>query len=142
MDNDPNSATMIWDAPVASGFVNRTASWRGTGTQSSPQFSPKIFTLTAGNHQLILRGKDPNVQLSSLTVSPAYPVVKLQILSGAFLVSGVGPIGNNYDLLASQNLSTWTPIQTITMDLRGTFSMVDGAAAGLGKRYYRLRAAP
>ena len=71
MDADPNSATMIWDAPVASGFVNRTASWRGTGTQSNPQYAPKIFTLTAGTHQLILRGKDPNVQLSSLTVSPA-----------------------------------------------------------------------
>jgi hypothetical protein len=94
--------------------------------------------LTAGNHQLIIRGKDPNVQLSSLTISPAYPVVKLQILSGSVLVSGVGPIGNSYDVLASQNLSTWTPIQTITMDWRGTFSMVDSTAS-TPARYYRLR---
>ena len=83
MDADPTGDTMIWDVPGLGEFTDQTASWRGTGTQASPQFVPKIFTLTAGTHELILRGADANVQFSSLTISPAYPQLELQVLTGA-----------------------------------------------------------
>ena len=54
-------------------------------------------------------------------------------------LSGVGPIGSTYDVLATGDFVSWTPIGTITMDTRGSFSMVDHSASSLPTRYYRLR---
>jgi hypothetical protein len=68
---------MIWDVPVTSGFVSQTASWRGNGIANSTspsgltaQYAPKVFSLAAGTHQLILRGREGNCQLGTITIAP------------------------------------------------------------------------
>ena len=67
---------MTWDIPVASGFVSQPVSWRGTGTVSSSspssltaQFNPKVFSLSAGTHQLIIRGREGLTQLSTIIIA-------------------------------------------------------------------------
>jgi len=71
IDAEPTDPTMIWDIPVTSGLTNRTVAWRGNGTSDMPQFVPKTFTLTAGSHQLIIRGREPGTQLGTITISSA-----------------------------------------------------------------------
>jgi hypothetical protein len=68
IDAEPADSTMAWDIPIASGFLWRTVSWRGTGTVDTNQDAPKVFTLTAGDHYLVLRGKDEKVKLDSVGI--------------------------------------------------------------------------
>ncbi len=70
IDADPTDPTMIWDVPLTSGLEERVVSWRGNGTFDSAQFTPKVFNLSAGTHQLIVRGREGNCQLGTITIAP------------------------------------------------------------------------
>ncbi|MBU6401755.1 MAG: hypothetical protein KGS61_15670, partial [Verrucomicrobia bacterium] len=77
IDAQPTDPTMIWDVPLTSGLQGETVAWRGNGTTSSSsssgfndQYTPKVFTLSVGTHQLIVRGREGNCQLSTLTIAP------------------------------------------------------------------------
>lgn len=71
MDAPPEDPTMIWDIDVTTGFEARVVSWRGDGSDTDDQFVPKQFKLAPGTHQLILRGREPDVQLKTLSIRPA-----------------------------------------------------------------------
>jgi hypothetical protein len=69
MDAEPQAPTMIWDIfPCTLGFEPRLVSWRGSGTDTNNQFAPQVFNLSAGAHQLIIRGREANAQLQSMTI--------------------------------------------------------------------------
>jgi hypothetical protein len=68
IDAEPQDPGMIWDVPITTGFVQQTAAWRGAGTFDNNQFVPKIFTLATGAHQLIIRGREANVQLDKIWI--------------------------------------------------------------------------
>lgn len=71
IDSMPTDPTMIWDCyPYTTGFENRTVSWRGNASWTNDQYSPTIFSLTPGTHQLIVIGREANVQLGQITISP------------------------------------------------------------------------
>jgi hypothetical protein len=70
IDGQPQDPAMIWDTPLTSGFQWATVSWRGNGTDTNDQFVPNIFTnLTAGVHQLVIVGREANVQLQSISIT-------------------------------------------------------------------------
>jgi type II secretory pathway pseudopilin PulG len=74
IDSEPVYPTMVWDIlPLTSGFEERTVSWRGSGSASNNEFNPKIFTLSAGDHELIVRGREANTLLDSLRMELATP---------------------------------------------------------------------
>jgi hypothetical protein len=75
---EPSDPYMIWDVPVTSGFENRTASWRGSGTFDSPEFPIKVFNLSAGTHQLVVIGREANLQLGRITISPASATIPVK----------------------------------------------------------------
>jgi len=70
IDAQPTDPTMIWDVPVSTTMTSQTVAWRGNGTTSSAQFAPKVFNLTAGAHQLIIRGREGLTQLGTITIAP------------------------------------------------------------------------
>jgi hypothetical protein len=71
VDDQPEDPDMIWDVDVTMGFQKRLLNWRGNGDSTTDQFTPKRFTLAAGEHKLIIIGREPNAQLKSLTIRPA-----------------------------------------------------------------------
>jgi hypothetical protein len=82
IDGQPTDPTMIWDVPVTSGFTNLLVSWRGTGTDTNNQYIPKVFGLSAGAHQLIVRGRESGTQLAYLTIIAIPPApTGLHVLS-------------------------------------------------------------
>jgi hypothetical protein len=82
IDGQPTDPTMIWDVPVTSGFTNQLVSWRGTGTDTNNQFAPKVFSLSSGTHQLIVRGREANAQLAGMTISLVPPTpIGLHVIS-------------------------------------------------------------
>jgi hypothetical protein len=68
IDADPQDPTMIFDVPLTSGFEQRIASWRGNGTFDNNQFVPKVFTLSAGAHQLVVLGREAGLQLQNFAI--------------------------------------------------------------------------
>ena len=70
IDAEPADPLMIWDLEVTSGFEERIGNWRGSGDSGSGEFSPKVFKLTAGEHKLIIGGREP-ASLKSITIRPA-----------------------------------------------------------------------
>ena len=66
IDAEP-TAVMTWHVPVTSGFELRVATW--SGWPIPPDISPKIWTLSAGTHQLIIRGREANAILQHITLS-------------------------------------------------------------------------
>ncbi|HWB01667.1 MAG TPA: choice-of-anchor D domain-containing protein [Verrucomicrobiales bacterium] len=68
VDAEPEAPGMIWDIPLTNEFEKRIVSWRGNGTDGANQFTPKFFNLSAGQHQLIIRGRERNTQLSSVSI--------------------------------------------------------------------------
>ena len=69
IDAEPQDPNMAWDIlPPSSGFENRIVSWRGNGTADANEIVPKIFNLTQGAHQLIIRGREANTQLDRFTI--------------------------------------------------------------------------
>jgi hypothetical protein len=69
IDSEPTDPANIWDIPITAGFTNQTVTWRGNGTDLAPQFVPAVFNLSAGPHALIVRGREPGVQLGTITIS-------------------------------------------------------------------------
>jgi hypothetical protein len=138
VDAQPIDPTMIWNLAVSSVVTNETVTWQGISDSV-----PKVFFLSAGTHELIVRGREGNAQLGAITFLPA--PISLQIVTNkhtglsGMLVSGVAQPSHAYDIQASTNFTTWTTLTTITTDATGQFSYLDGAAAGIKARYYRLR---
>jgi hypothetical protein len=73
IDAEPTDPYMTWDiVPITSGFENRSVAWRGTtGTSEGDEIDPKVFTLTAGQHSLIVIGREANAALDSFEIRPA-----------------------------------------------------------------------
>jgi hypothetical protein len=82
IDADPQDSTMAWDIlPPTSGFENRLVSWRGNGTTDNDLITPKVFTLSQGQHQLIVLGREAGTQLSSISfVQVPRPPANLRIV--------------------------------------------------------------
>src|SRR5262249_22500872 len=96
------TSTSIWDInPTTVGFESRFVSWRGSGNTTSNQFVPKVFNLTQGPHQLIVRGREPGTLLQSITViSALFLPASSATLSPPFILA------NN---AISQNTNTLNP---------------------------------
>jgi hypothetical protein len=75
IDGEPTAPLGIWDVSVTQGSQQRLVSWRGTGSDTSNQFAPKVFTLSAGLHQVIVRGREGGAELvrMSLVKVPSPP---------------------------------------------------------------------
>jgi hypothetical protein len=140
VDGEPTDPLMIWDIPVTSGFTNQIAAWRGNGTPTSSQFSPKIFSLTAGTHQLYVRGREENTQLQSFTVVPAGALIRITVLPNRTIgLSGLGQAGHQYEVQASRDLKNWSILGNVTTDSIGAFNYTDTNAPSFSNRSYRLR---
>jgi len=70
-DKPPEDPLMIWDVDVTNGFEERVVSWRGDGADGSDQFVPQKFKLSAGKHQLLIWGREPDTKLKSVSIRPA-----------------------------------------------------------------------
>jgi len=60
IDGEPD-LTMVWDVEVTVGFEERYVP-RGSSSE------PRVFTLTGGEHDLILRGRDANTKIDRISL--------------------------------------------------------------------------
>jgi hypothetical protein len=85
IDELPLSPTSIFDCPLTSGFESKTLTWRGAGV-GDPEFSPKTFNLSAGEHTFYLYGREAGMQVQSITLVP--PTPRAASKAGRFIQRG------------------------------------------------------
>lgn len=142
IDAEPTDPLMIWDIPVSTGLASHTVSWRGNGNgdPASSQYIPKVFTLSADTHQLIIRGREANVKLSTISITVAPPTLQVHTVPGGLTVlSGTGQAGQMYNVLCSLDLRTWTVVGTAKTDANGSFTFTDPAGNTRPSCMYRLQ---
>lgn len=66
IDAEPTSPDMIWDFPTNSTFTTLPVTWRLTGG-----VNPQVWTLGAGVHRLIVRGREASVAISRVMIAPS-----------------------------------------------------------------------
>ena len=129
IDAEPVDPTMIWDIPLTSGLVERTVSWRGNGTPDINQFTPKVFNLSAGTHQLIVRGGEANCQLGTVTLAPydtnTSPVVTMTATDASATEGGTDPA-----------VLTFTRTGSTVSALTVNFTLSGSATPGIDYRRY------
>jgi hypothetical protein len=89
-----NSFFIGWDGSVdtwdviqlTSGFESRAVSWRGTGTFDANQFTPKVWTLTAGVHQLQVYGREASTLLQWITVTSYTAQANVMTVTGTLTI--------------------------------------------------------
>ncbi len=70
MNQEPQEPLSIWDVDITQGFEERLVSWRGGGSFEQNEFKPKVFQLEAGEHELIILGREANARLDKLAIIP------------------------------------------------------------------------
>jgi hypothetical protein len=62
--------------------------------------------------------------------------------AGQFILTVTGPVGNTYEIQATQDFKTWTVIGTVTVPALGSLTFTDTNAANYPVRYYRTLETP
>jgi hypothetical protein len=70
IDNPPTDPTSIWDCVITTNFQNEVVSLRGGGNDTNDQFSPMVFNLTAGVHQLFIIGREAGTEFGTISILP------------------------------------------------------------------------
>jgi hypothetical protein len=65
IDAEPTTS-MVWAIPIGSGLQSQQVTWNSGATA-------QVFTLSAGNHQLIVRGREKYTKLGDITIHLAGP---------------------------------------------------------------------
>jgi hypothetical protein len=92
IDTPPQDPAMIWDImPITSGFEQRIVSWRGGGTQNNDQIVPKVFSLSAGLHQIFFKGETPGTALANFTLLQVVPAAPASVAQSIQLNSAQQP---------------------------------------------------
>jgi hypothetical protein len=72
IDDEPTASDMIWDIEVTQGFEERFVSWRGNGSDLENEYSPKVFELDSGTHELIIVGRESYVCILEVNIIQVY----------------------------------------------------------------------
>lgn len=155
IDAEPTDPLMIWDIPVCSTLTSQIVSWRGNGDSdpASSQYIPKVFTLTTGMHQLIIRGREAGSTLGTIVIAAMPPKITISQAAGgrsifttsvqppplSITLSAAGQPGQTYNVLCSQDFQTWNLIGTLTLDASGLGQFTDLAAGSRPVGLYRLQ---
>jgi hypothetical protein len=77
-------------------------------------------------------------EVSYLVPTPS-PIVQLQVTpTRQFILTVTGSTNQLYTISASQDLTTWTVIGTVTVGTTGSTTFTDTNAASYSKRFYRV----
>jgi Fibronectin type III domain len=79
-------------------------------------------------------------EISYVPLIPAAPSRVATMRRGVVTVRGLA--GKQYDILATQNLTTWTLIGTVTLGVSGTLNFTDPNAGSFARRFYRVQQRP
>jgi hypothetical protein len=113
-----------------------SATYSTDATQSSPIGFYAIIPSTVdpqgklGNYSL-------SIDIGTLTIRAAGVTAIAWLENGHAHITGAGDAGVNYSIEASSDLTTWSPIATVTADQNGMLEFEDSDASQFPNRFYR-----
>jgi len=142
-NTDPNVAGYNIYYGVASGtYTNMVNAGNATSTTISGLVAGVTYYFAATTYDS-LGGQSGYSTEASYTVPPAPSNVQIRSApAGQFILTVTGPAGQAYNVLATQDLKTWTIIGTVTLGANGLLDFTDTNAASFSKRFYRTQQTP
>ena len=123
-----------------------TVSYASPSSTGTLRFTP--VANASGNANVTVTVRDSagsnNVVARSfvVTVSPSVtvPAVRVRVTPSRQVVLTVtGQPGHTHEIQATQNFTTWTVINTVTLGASGSMDVIDANLASLPRRFYRVR---
>jgi hypothetical protein len=97
--------------------------------------STYYFAITA-----VVAGGQESPFSNEISFVPGVPTVRIRAASAKqFVLTVSGLIGHTYQVLATQDLKTWTTIGTVTPGAGGSLDFTDTNAASFLRRFYRTQ---
>lgn len=148
---DPTTVTLTWNPsvdPTVTGYRLYYGPASGQYTNSIAVGNATVctvtglvngttyyFTTTAYNSEGI-----ESAFSNEVVYGVAFSRLQIVALPGQLPVLAIeGVAGRQYEIEATENLTQWSVIGTITPNAQGTANFADPAAGGFTQRFYRLR---
>ena len=145
------NVTLAWNPssdPLVAGFnlyyggvsgiyTNKTAAGAATSLTISNLIPGTTYYFAATTYSAA--GAESAVSSEvSYTVPSSSSGVQLTVTTAKqFILTVTGPVGQSYDIQATQDFIAWTVIGTVTVGSNGSFTFTDTNAAGFSQRFYR-----
>ena len=149
----PYSLTLAWN-PSASAEITGYNVYYGTTSGIYPDII-SVETVTAATVPGLSSGVTYYFAVTAVNVDgvessfsneisyrqplPGSQIQTRGISGGQFTLTVTGPVGQTYDLEATQDFTTWAVIGTGTIDANGSLSFTDPEAGNFQQRFYRTR---
>ena len=123
-----------------------SVTYASPGSTGTLRFTP--VANASGNANITVTVRDNaasnNVVARSfvVTVSPSgtVPSVRIRVTpSRQVILTVTGQPGRIHEIQATQNFTTWTVINTVTLGTSGSMDVIDANAASFSRRFYRVR---
>lgn len=150
----PHSVTLAWDAspsPEVTGYRVYYGAASGDYTNSvvvGDVTTNTVSGLTSGvTYFFAVTAYDTNVVESTfsneISFVPGLPGIRIGVTAtGEVVLTVKGLIGQEYDIEATEDFTTWTVIGTVTLGANGSLDFTDASAASFAKRFYRTQRRP
>jgi len=150
------SVTLAWNPSASTNVVGYNIYYGGASGVYTNSINVGNVTsaiipgLTAGaTYYFAATADDALADQSCFSNEISYPVpaviAGLQIgaaTAGGFNLTVTGPIGHSYEILATQDLTSWTVIGSVTVGAGGWWDFADTNAASFPQRFYRTYETP
>jgi hypothetical protein len=137
-DNDPagNPLSLVSVSQGANGAVTTNANGTVTYSPATDFLGVNLFTYTISDGQ-----GGSATGMVSVTVTPSLKIKSIvRQFSRNVLILFQGKPGSNYVMEGSIDFLSWSNLGNSSEGNPGVFQFVDTGTAGVGKRYYRVRA--
>jgi hypothetical protein len=148
--------TLAWDPPASrtnlAAYVVKygvtSGSYTGQMSVAASQTTATLNNLTAGlTYYFVVTAKDtsnvesdPSNQISYTVPAINAGTVRVRVTPSRQIVLTVtGQPGHTQQIEATQNFTTWTVINTVTLSASGSMDVIDANAASFSRRFYRVR---
>jgi hypothetical protein len=147
------SVSLLWDASTSPGIIGYNL-YYGTASHVYTSEVPlndvtnaSLNSLSVGTtyyfavtavDSLGLESTYSNEQV--FTVASGTPVVQIGIVNGKITLTGFASVGATYNVMASQDLKSWSVIGSVTGATNGAIRYTDPTGHSLPSRYYLLKA--
>lgn len=150
----PHSVTLAWDqspSPEVTGY--RIYYGATSGNYSNSVVVGNVTTNTVPGlasgvtYYFAVTAYDANGVESTFSNEiryvPGLPGIGIGIApNGEVVLTVKGLIGQEYDIEATEDFTTWTVISTVTLGASGSLDFTDASAARFAKRFYRTQRRP
>ncbi len=137
---DPNVAGYnIYYGGASGNYTNQMSVGLATDTDISGLLVGATYYFAATTYSVLGMESALSGELSYTVPTPRQGVQIRALPAGQFAVTVAGAPGHTYDILASQDLMTWTVIGTVTLGATGALEFTDTNATGFSRRFYRTR---